>query len=116
MAVLYNSNFDLTIPFSDVCVQVALVANIDQTFTVPGTGINKYAARFTYSSNSNVFVGYNNAPTTPPGNTVGVQAYNEFKPGYDRTQRYVQGGDVLHFNSPDAAGAYVGISLRALPG
>lgn len=114
MAIQYNSNFDLTIPFSDVCVQVAAQANVEETFTVPGTAVNKYSARFSYISTSNVFVRINGVPTIPPGGTVGTQQYNEFRPGDDGSQRYVQGGDVIHFITPDAS-AYVGVSLRALP-
>lgn len=115
MAVQYNSNFHLTIPFSDVCAQVALQANVAETFTVPGTAINKYAARFTYTSTSNVFVCLNSAPTVPAAGTTGTQQYNEFRVGSDGSQRYVQGGDVIQFITPDAT-AYVGVSLRALPG
>jgi len=114
MAIMYNSNYDLTIPFSDVCAQVGLTANVGQTFTVPGAATINYAARFTYTSTSNVFVRLNSAPTTPPGATVGTQQYNEFRPGSDGSQRYVKGGDVIHFKTPDATG-YVGLSLRQLP-
>jgi hypothetical protein len=115
MAIQYNSNFDLTIPFSDVCAQVALAANSEETFTVPGNPTTKYAARFSYISTTNVFVRLNTAPTIPAGGTVGTEQYNEFRPGADGSQRYVQGGDVIHLITPDAT-AYVGISLRQLPG
>lgn len=114
MAIQYNSNFDLTIPFSDVCAQVALGAAVEQTFTVPGTAVNKYAARFSYISTSNVFVRLNGTPTTPGAASVGTQQYNEYRPGDDGSQRYVQGGDVIHFITPDTT-AYVGVSLRQLP-
>ena len=114
MAILYNSNYDETVPFSDVCAQVALAANVEQTFTVPGTTINKYSARFGYISTSNVFVRLNGTPTVPAGGTVGVQQFNEFRPGEDGSQRYLKGGDVVHLITPDAT-AYVGISLRSLP-
>lgn len=115
MAIQYNSNFDVTIPFSDVCAQIALGAAVEQTFTVPGTKVNKYSARFTYNATSNVFVRLNAAPTTPGAGTVTTQPYSEFRAGDDGSQRYVQGGDVIHMITPDAT-AYVGISLRQLPG
>lgn len=115
MAIPYNSNYDLTIPFSDVCAQFNLATSTEDTFTVPGTGINKYSARFTYTDNSNVFVRLNGTPTVPASSVVGTEQYNEFKPGSDGSQRYLKGGDVLHFITPDALGAYMGISLRSLP-
>ena len=115
MAIQYNSNFDLTIPFSDVCAQVALAANTEETFTIPGTATTKYSARFSYISTTNIFIRLNGTPTTPPSGTVGTQQYGEFRPGDDGSQRYVQGGDVLHFITPDTT-AYVGVSLRQLPG
>lgn len=110
MAILYNSNYDETIPFSDVCAQVALGANVEQTYTIPGVATNQYSARFSYTSTSNVFVRKNGTPTAPAPGSVGVQPYNEFRP---EVQRYVKGGDVIHMITPDAT-AYVGISLRAL--
>lgn len=115
MAIQYNSNFDLTIPFSDVCAQFNLATNSEDTFTVPGTATTKYSVRFSYTSTSNVFVRLNGTPTVPASSVVGVQQYNEFRPGDDGSQRYAQGGDVIHLITPDAS-AYVGISLRQLPG
>ena len=114
MAIMWNSNFDQTIPFSDVCAQVALGAAVEQSFTVPGVATTKYSARFGYNSTSNVFVRLNTAPTTPGAASVTTQPYSEFRPGDDGSQRYVQGGDVIHFITPDAT-AYVGVSLRQLP-
>ncbi len=113
MAIKYNSNYDVTIPFSDVCAQVALAANTEETFTIPGAATDNYSARFAYICTSNVFVRLNDTPTIPAGGTVGTERFNEFRPGDDGSQRYVKGGDVVHFITPDAT-AYVGISLRAL--
>lgn len=113
MAVLYSSNFDLTIPFSDVCAQINLTANTDESFTVPGTAVNQYSMRLSYISTANVFVRVGAAPTVPGANTVGTEAYNEFRPGADGSQRYVKGGDVIHFTTPDAV-QYVGIRLMSL--
>ncbi len=114
MAVHYNSNYDLTIPFSDVCYQIGLLANGEKTITIPGAATVNYSARFTYTENSNVFVRLNGTATVPAGGTVGTQQYGEFRPGSDGSQRYVKGGDIIHLVTPDVSG-YVGVSLRQLP-
>lgn len=114
MAVPYNSNYDLTVPFSDVCAQVALGAAVEQTYTIPGTALNQYSMRLSYISTSNVFVRLNAVPTTPGAASVTTQPYNEFRPGADGSQRYVKGGDVVHFITPDTT-AYVGIRLMSVP-
>lgn len=116
MTVPYTSNFDETIPFSDTSVQFNLAQNAALTFTVPGVATDKYTVKFAYAANSNVFIRVNTAPTVPGAGTSGTQAYNEFRPGDDGSQRYVQGTDVIHVITPDAAGAYAGMSLRKLPG
>lgn len=113
MAILYNSNYDLTVPFSDVVAQVALGAGAEETFTVPGSSTDRYSVRFTYTQDSNVFVCRNDTPAVPDDGSVGTQQYNEFRPGCDGSQRYVKGGDVLHFITPDTT-AYVGIRLMAV--
>lgn len=110
MAILYNSNYDETIPFSDVSVQFALGVGVEQTYTVPGLDTQYYSARFSFNDTANVFVRLNGTPTTPSGGSVSTQQYNEYRP---QTQRYVKGGDVIHCITPDAT-AYVGLSLRAL--
>jgi hypothetical protein len=111
VAISYNSNFEETLPFSDVCAQFSLTVNNSQSFTLPGTAITKYQVYFEYASNSNVFVCLNAVPVVPPANSVGTQQYNEYKP----KKRYAQGGDVLHFITPDATGSF-GLSVRQLPG
>lgn len=115
MAIQYNSNFDLTIPFSDVCVQFRMAANTSQSYLVPGPATTKYAVRFSYINTANIFVRLNTAPTVPLAGTSATEQYNEFRPGADGSQRYVQGGDTIYFISPDAL-SYIGISLRQLPG
>lgn len=113
MAIPYNSNYDLTVPFSDVCAQINLGTGVAETFTVPGNSTDKYSARFEYASDSNVFVRLNGVPGIPGAGTVTTQQYNEFKPGFDGSQRYVNGGDVIQFITPDTT-AYVGVSLRQI--
>jgi hypothetical protein len=115
MTIQYNRNFGDTIPFSDTAIQVALAANTDLSYTIPGTAINKYTVKFGYTSTSNIFVCKNAVAVVPGAGTVATQQYNEFKPGFDGSSRSVQGGDVLHFITPDAS-AYFGFSLMAVPG
>jgi len=111
MAIQYNANFIETMPFSDVCAQVALTTNNEQTWTIPGDSTQKFQAYFAYNESANIFVANNASVTLPSANSVGTQQYCEFRP----LKRYVQGGDVLHFKTSDAA-QYVGVSLRQLPG
>lgn len=112
MAIPYNSNYDETIPFSDVNAQFALAANANATFTVPGPATSKYSARFSFISTANIFVCINSAVVIPAPGTSTTQQYCEFRP---ETQRYVQGGDVINVNTSDTT-AYVGLSLRQLQG
>jgi len=113
MTTIWNSNFEnKTTPFSDTAVRFNLATNTSQTYTVPGTSSDKYQATFTYTSTSNVFVGYNFTPTIPGSGTNETTHSEEFRP----ICKYVKGGDVLSLISPDAAGAYVGVSLLAIPG
>jgi hypothetical protein len=111
MAVQYNSNYDETIPFSDVTYPIGLGLGVEETITVPGSVTTQYQALFSYTATSNVFVRLNATPTIPPIGTVGTEQYNEFRP----KKRYVRGGDVIHLITPDAT-AYLGVSLRQLQG
>lgn len=111
MTIPYNANYIETMPFSDTCVQVNCGANVEQTFTVPGTPEQQFQAYFEYTQGSNVFICKNATPVIPAIGAVGTQQYNEFKP----KKRYVRGGDVLHFITPDT-NAYIGMSLRQLQG
>ena len=111
MTIQYNSNYNETMPFSDTCAQVNCASNVGQTFTVSGPGTAQYQAFFEYTQNSNVFICLNAVPTVPASGVVGVQQYNEFRP----SKRYVRGGDVIHFITPDTS-AYIGVSLRKLQG
>lgn len=112
MTIQYNSNYDGTMPFSDTAYQINLATSTDLTITIPGASTAQYQALFSYTSASNVFVRANAVPTVPTSGTNNTQQYGEFRP----CKRYVKGGDVLHFISPDATGAYVGMSLRQLQG
>ncbi len=109
---MYNSNFDGTKPFSDNCFQANLAANVEQTYTVPGSSTNKYRAKFSFASNANVYVGLN-VTAASPGAGLNTSTGNlQFRPD---EPLYVKGGDEINLVSPDAGGAYVGISLLSLP-
>lgn len=110
MAILYNSNYDGTLPFSDVAFQVSLATSSEESFTVPGPVTANYQALFSYNDSANVFVCRNATPVVPAGGNVGTQQYNEFRP----EKRYLRGGDVVNLISPDAGTTYVGVSLRQL--
>lgn len=112
MTIPYTSSYDETIPFSDVCEQFYLVANTAQTYTVPGTSTQNYSALFGKASNANILIGKNNAAAIPISGAKTSLQYVEFiNPG---EKRYVVGGDVLSFISPDTT-AYMTLSLRSLP-
>lgn len=110
MAIPYVSSYDVTRPFSDTDVQLHLTAGNEQTYTIPGTGDKKYTVLFEYNSNGNVFVGKNTTAAAPLANAQTELQYVEYKPEC----RYVIGGDVLSFYTPDAV-SYMGFSIRAIP-
>lgn len=111
MTIAYNSNYVETMPFSDTDYQLNCNANTELAFTIPGNQTTQYQAYIEYNMTSNVFVRLNGVPSVPAAGTYGTEQYNEFKP----KKRYVRGGDVLHFITPDA-NAYVGVSLRQIQG
>jgi hypothetical protein len=109
----YVCNFDHAKPFSDTCFQAALATNVAQTYTVPGDATQKYRAKFEFNASANIYVGYNVA-ALPPGAGLNTSTANmEFRPS---EPKFVKGGDVLSFRSPDAGSSYVGVSLLAIPG
>ena len=110
---MYADNYDGTKPFSDMCHQMNLATNTEQTYTVPGAATQKYRAKFSFNSTSNVYIGLNITATTPGAGLNTSTANLEFRPD---EPKYVKGGDVIHAITGDAAGAYVGISLLAITG
>jgi hypothetical protein len=112
MTTLLQPSWNDTLPFSDTCVQFSLITNIGQSYTVPGLSSQKYQALFSYAENSNVYVGYNVTALSPTSGTNTTTNNMEYKP----MKRFVKGGDVLSIVSPDTAGAYMGMSLRAITG
>jgi len=111
VTISYNANYIETMPFSDTAFQINCGSSAEQTATVPGPVTAQYQAYFEYTQGSNVFICLNGTPVVPASGTVGVQQYNEFRP----KKRYVRGGDVIHFITPDTV-AYIGVSLRQLQG
>jgi hypothetical protein len=107
MTTKYNSNFGETMPFSDTTVRLSLASTTSQSYTVPGSPEMKYKASFKYTENSNIFIGKNTTVTSPTSGTQESTQTIEFKPD----ERYVSGGDVLSFLTPDTGGAYVGVAL-----
>lgn len=116
ITVDYNNNYEDTTTFSNTCAQFALATGVEQTYTLAGVKTDKYQVRFSYISTSNVFVGLNATAATVGAGLQTTTSYLEFRPGgLDGSKRYANGGDVLHFITPDAS-AYVGIALEKLPG
>jgi hypothetical protein len=110
VAIPYGSSFDITIPFSDTDAQLTLSATDVLTYTVPGIATQKYTVLFSYNATENVYVGLNVTPAVPMANSITTVSFVEFRPD----KRYVKGGDVLSFITPDTT-VYMGISLRGIP-
>ena len=53
---LFNSQYDVTQPFTDQCAQFGLLSNTQLSFTVPGDSSITYMAYFTFGASSNVWV------------------------------------------------------------
>ncbi len=103
----FNSSFEGATPFSDTVSNFNLAANAALSYTVPGDASLRYRAKFSYASNSNVWVSLNGTAVTPGAGTQNSTSIQEFKPDI----KYLRGGDVLSLISSDAAGAQVGVSL-----
>jgi hypothetical protein len=110
MTTQWNNNYNETMPFSDTCLSLNLVANTPQSWTIPGTSTQQFQALFEYPSNASVFVNKNGTAILPAGGSQSTVQYNEFKP----MKRYAKGGDILSFITSDSAGVYMGVSLRQI--
>lgn len=112
MAVQYHNNFVDTTNFSDTTTRIALTSGNTLTYTVPGSATDSIQVIFTLTNDATLFVGYNKTATVPVLNTVTSDQFIELmKDGF---KRFVRGGDILSFVTPDPI-VYVGLSLRALP-
>jgi hypothetical protein len=110
MAVQYHNNYIDTTNFSDTSYRMTLTTGVEVTVTVPGDAEDNLQAIFGYAATSQIMVGYNSSPTIPANDTAVSTGRVEVNP----IKRFVKGGDVLHFMTPDTS-ALVGVSLRALP-
>ena len=109
----YSDNFDHAKPFSDMCAQINLATNVHQSYTVPGASSQKYRAKFEFNAASNVFIGLNVTATTPGAGLNTTTGNLKLRPS---EPKFVKGGDVINAITGDALGAYVSISLLAIPG
>lgn len=98
-----------TVPFSDITVQLSLLANTGLTYTVPGPNSISYRAEFSWNDDESVWVGYNITPTVPSSGTITQTNSVERNPKI----KFVRGGDVLTFISRDIT-ADSGFSLLQL--
>ncbi len=110
-ATPFVSSFEAK-PFSRAGAHLSIAASTAKSYTVPGEVNRKYRAEFNCASVSNIFVGYNETATIPSSGTVDTTGQIEaLRPGM---ARYVFGGDVLSFITPDTT-AYPSVSLLAIP-
>lgn len=109
----YANSFDDTLPFSDNSATVALAANTELTYTIPGDSSARYRIAFSWSYNANVWVSVNQTVVVPTGGTLNGSARTEYRPGADGSARFVRGGDVLHFISDAISNG--GFTLLQLP-
>lgn len=109
MAIAYNNNYDGTTPFSDTCTQFALSVGTEQTYTIPGTDTNAYVAYFGYNSTSNIYVRLNGTAASPAPGASSSTPNQALRP----LKRFVKGGDILHFITPDAT-AQCSVELMSL--
>lgn len=111
-ATPYVSSFDETKPFSQAAGQICIASGTAKSYTVPGASNKKYRAEFNCPSTANIFIGYNVTPTVPSSGTVNTSSQEEFV--RSGMARYVFGGDVLSFITPDTT-QYLSVSLLAIP-
>lgn len=105
----YNMSNGDAIPFSDITIQLALAANTELTYTVPGANSISYRAEFSWNNDDSVWVGYNIAAATPSAGTISQNNRVERNP----LIKFVRGGDILHFKS-NAIVTNAGLSLLQL--
>lgn len=103
----YNSSFGECTPFSDTGSKFNLAANAGLSYTIPGNSSLTYRAKFSYTSNANVWVSLNGTAVSPIAGTQSATSNQEFRPDV----KFVRGGDVLNLISSDATGAQVGVAL-----
>ena len=108
----FNTNYLHSLPFSDQTVQVALAANTELTYTIPGDKDVQYRCEFSYAYDANVWVGYNTTAVVPVAGSVTTSDNSSIvlRPSV----KYVRGGDVLSFISGSIV-SNMGFELLVLP-
>jgi len=109
MTVRISNNYEDTTNFSDTTSTLTLATSTELTVAVPGNASEPIQALFAYNSTSKVYVGYNVTAVVPGAGTVNNNQFIEYRP----LKRFVKGGDVLSFITPDTD-ANVGVSFRSL--
>lgn len=110
MAIPIYQAYEGTTNFSDTGASMALAANAELTYTVPGVSTARYQALFGFNAAANVYIALNVSATVPSAGTINSSSrFQELRP----CKRVVQGGDVLHFITADTT-AQVSVSLRAI--
>lgn len=110
MTTNYNESYSDTNPFSDIAPSVALAANTPLSYTVPGDNTKRYRADFNYNATANIYVANNSTAAVPGAGTISASSVSTYRPH----RRYVIGGDVLSFVTPDTTATF-GFDLLLLP-
>lgn len=94
----FQLNYGFTIPFAEDGARMKLQAATELTYTVPGNSDTLYTVLFAYEPGAKVWVDLNRTAVVPVLNTVTSNSTVALNP----SQRYVRGGDVLHFITENA--------------
>lgn len=108
-----NAVPDYGLGFTTYNFDTTLATDVEQTQTLPANPSAQYTywkINFSFSPGSNVYVALN-ATASSPGTSF-AQTDSELNPAV----RYARPGDILHFITPDASGAYAGFSIRESTG
>lgn len=94
----FQINYGFTVPFQDDGARMKLQATIELTYTVPGNKTNAYTALFSFEPGAKVWVDLNRTAVFPLAGVVNSNSTSALNP----SQRYVRGGDVIHFITENA--------------
>ena len=106
----YTRNFIDTMPFSNTCVDMQLVATTALSYTVPGTSKQLFRASFRCDTGETVWVALNGTAVLPTSGVATAVSNQEFIPLFE--PKFVKGGDTLSFISPGTP--HVGVSFLLL--
>jgi hypothetical protein len=109
----FNTNFNATLPFTDLATVIQLGQATAVSMTVPGESWQKYRAEIRSISGDYIWVALNKTAVIPtPGAATAIP--NQEFAGQELV-RYVKGGDTLSFITTQTAGVQCGVSLLELP-